>query len=68
MVHPKIVDVMRAVLRERGITLGDREAEEECLAVMVQRLQETSGLRLIPWLTGEECRNAVPGAGYRVPR
>jgi hypothetical protein len=23
---------------------------------MVQRLQETSGLRLIPWLTGEECR------------
>lgn len=61
MVHPKIVDVMRAVLRERGITLGDRELEEECLAVMVQRVQESSGLRLIPWLTGEECRQWAAG-------
>jgi hypothetical protein len=59
MIHPKIVDVMRTVLRERGITLGDREVEEECLSIMVERLQETSGLRLIPWLTGEECRQWV---------
>jgi hypothetical protein len=55
MVHPKIVAVLQSVLRERGITLGERESE--CLEVMVQRLQETSGVRLIPWLTGEECRH-----------
>jgi len=57
MVHPKIVAVLQSVLRGRGITLEDREAE--CLETMVQRLQETSGVRLIPWLTGEECRHWV---------
>lgn len=57
MVHPKLIEVMRSVLRERGLALGKREVEEECLAQMVQRLQEASGLRLIPWLTWEECRD-----------
>jgi hypothetical protein len=61
MVHPKIVDVMRGVLRERGVTLGDREAEDECLRLIAQRLQEASGLRLLPWLTVEECRTWAAG-------
>jgi hypothetical protein len=56
MVHPKLLDVMRTVLRERGLTLGDSKAEAECLELMVQRLQEAAGLRLMPWLTWEECR------------
>lgn len=56
MVHPKMLEVMQTVLRERGLTLGDSSAEAECLETMVQRLQEASGLRLMPWLTVEECR------------
>ncbi len=56
MVHPKMLEVMQTVLRERGLTLGDSSAEAECLEAMVQRLQEASGLRLMPWLTVEECR------------
>jgi hypothetical protein len=59
MVHPKIVAVMRAVLQERGLTLGDGKEEEECLFLMAERLQEVSGLRLIPWLSWEECRSAM---------
>ena len=56
MVHPKIVEVMRSVLREHGLILGEWEREEECLQRMAQRLQEASGLRLTPWLSADECR------------
>lgn len=56
MIHPKILEVMRGVLRERGLTLGDGAVEEECLRQMAQRVQETAGLRLMPWITSDECR------------
>jgi hypothetical protein len=52
---------MRRVLRERGVSLGDREVEDECLILMAQRLQEASGLRLLPWLVAEEGRLCVAG-------
>jgi hypothetical protein len=62
MAHPMMMDVLRSVLRERGVCLGHQE--EECLRMMVERLQEVSGVRLIPWLAWEEIAAEAPSEPF----